>query len=166
VATKRQTAGSKGASTRKRAGTSGARSDPRRPRAPDTGSGRPLAEKLGLAPGMRGAVLGAPSGYVASLAGAGASLGAALAADLSFVQLFVTRRAELEAALPDALASLTERGALWVSWPKRSSGVATDLTEDVIREVALPLGIVDVKVCAVDVVWSGLKLVRRLRQKV
>ena len=61
-----------------------------------------------------------------------------------------------------ALHSLADRGALWVSWPKRASGVATDVTEDVVRELALPLGLVDVKVCAVDAVWSALKLVRRL----
>jgi hypothetical protein len=113
---------------------------------------------------MRGTVLDAPPGYVDGLAaGSGASLGTELAPELPFLQLFVTRRADLAAALPAALASLADRGALWVSWPKRSSGVPTDLTEDVVRELALPLGIVDVKVCAVDATWSGLKLVRRLR---
>lgn len=138
----------------------------RRPRAADTGSGRPLSAKLGLGPGVRGAVLGAPEGYLATLAGSGATLDSTLVSDLAFIQLFVTRRAELVAALPPALASLADRGALWVSWPKRSARLPTDLTEDVVRELALPLGIVDVKVCAVDTVWSGLKLVRRLRARV
>jgi hypothetical protein len=138
----------------------------KRSRAADTGSGRPLPAKLGLAAGMRGAVLGAPAGYLASLASSGAILGTRLVPELQLIQLFVTRRAELAAALPAALASLADRGALWISWPKRSAGVPSDLTEDLIRELALPLGIVDVKVCAVDAVWSGLKLVRRLRSKV
>jgi DUF3052 family protein len=130
---------------------------------PDPGySGRPLAAKLGLSTELRGAVLGAPSGYLESLGLAGAALGTRLRADLDFLQLFVTRRADLGARLPRALASLADRGMLWVSWPKRASGVATDVTEDTIRELALPLGLVDVKVCAVDEVWSGLKLVRRL----
>jgi len=133
---------------------------------PDAGySGRPLAMKLGLHDEVRGAVLGGPQGYRESLAWSGATLGDALAPGLDFIQLFVTRRDELAKALPRALASLADRGALWVSWPKRASKVPTDMTEDVVREVALPLGIVDVKVCAVDEVWSGLKLVRRLRPK-
>lgn len=136
--------------------------------AKDTGySGRPLFVKLGLDEGMRGAVLGGPPGYRESLAAdAGAELGDALAPghpELAFIQLFVTRRAELQRALPRGMKSLVDRGALWVSWPKRAARVETDVTEDVVREVALPLGLVDVKVCAVDEVWSGLKLVRRLR---
>jgi len=132
----------------------------------DTGSGRPLVDKLGLDEGMRGAVLGAPAAYRESLvADSGARLDEALAPELAFIQLFVTERAALARALPAALESLVDRGALWVSWPKRASRVATDVTEDVVREVALPLGLVDVKVCAVDEVWSGLKLVRRLPAK-
>jgi hypothetical protein len=130
---------------------------------PDAGySGRPLAAKLGLSSEQRGVVLGAPSGYRERLGLAGAALGARLRGELDFLQVFVTRRSDLAAKLPRALASLADRGMLWVSWPKRASGVATDVTEDVIRELALPLGLVDVKVCAVDEVWSGLKLVRRL----
>jgi hypothetical protein len=78
-----------------------------------------------------------------------------------FIHRFATRRAELTRALPRLAATLADDGMLWVSWPKRSSGVETDLTEDGIRTIALPLGLVDVKVCAVDKVWSGLKLVRR-----
>ena len=131
---------------------------------PDAGSGRPLVVKLGLDEGMRGAVLAGPPNYRESLiADSGARLGEALAPELAFIQVFVTRRDELARALPRAMKSLVDRGALWVSWPKRAARVETDVTEDVVREVALPLGLVDVKVCAVDEVWSGLKLVRRLR---
>jgi hypothetical protein len=137
---------------------------------PDVGySGRPLPDKLGLGAGLRGAVVGAPEGYLERILPSGAvldvSLGRADRAPLDFVQLFVVRRADLERTIPRALARLADRGMLWVSWPKRASGVTTDVTEDVVREVALPLGLVDVKVCAVDEVWSGLKLVRRLPPK-
>ena len=137
--------------------------NPETPAQRDTGSGRPLVVKLGLDEGMRGAVLGAPPAYRESLvADSGAELGEALLPELAFIQLFVTERAALQRELPRAMRSLVDRGALWVSWPKRASRVPTDVTEDVVREVALPLGLVDVKVCAVDETWSGLKLVRRL----
>jgi hypothetical protein len=130
----------------------------------DIGSGRPLVVKLGLDEGIRGAVLGGPPDYRDGLiADSGAELGEALAPELAFIQVFVTRRDDLARMLPRAMKSLVDRGALWVSWPKRAARVETDVTEDVVREVALPLGLVDVKVCAVDEVWSGLKLVRRLR---
>ena len=80
---------------------------------------------------------------------------------VDFVHLFAIARAQLVAELKRALADIDQDGAVWVSWPKKSSGVRTDLTEDVIREVALPMGLVDIKVCAVDETWSGLKLVIR-----
>jgi len=79
--------------------------------------------------------------------------------------LFVARRAELERRFPGLAASLPADGMLWVAWPKKSSGVATDVTENVLREVLLPTGWVDVKVCAVDETWSGLKFVRRLSER-
>jgi len=75
--------------------------------------------------------------------------------------LFVTSRAVLAATLPRLLGKLADGGMIWVAWPKKSSGAATDVTEDTVRDVALPLGIVDVKVCAIDATWSGLKLLRR-----
>lgn len=81
------------------------------------------------------------------------------------VLLFCPDLASLQRRWPAALARTTVDGALWVAWPKRSSGVPTDLTEDVVRGFALPHGVVDVKVCAVDQVWSGLKLVRRLSNR-
>jgi hypothetical protein len=82
-------------------------------------------------------------------------------ADAAFVHLFVSDRKTLEKELARLRKLIADNGVLWVSWPKKSSGVATDVTEDVIREVALPLGFVDVKVCAVDETWSGLKLMVR-----
>ena len=81
------------------------------------------------------------------------------------MHFFTTSRAELVARLPQLIKALQPAGALWISWPKQASRVATDVTENVIRDVALPLGVVDVKVCAVDDTWSGLKLVRRLENR-
>jgi hypothetical protein len=86
-------------------------------------------------------------------------------ASARFVHLFVRNAAELERRLPALDRALADDGMIWISWPKKSSGLATDLTEDGIRRAALLLGLVDVKVCAVDEVWSGLKVVRRLRER-
>ena len=82
-------------------------------------------------------------------------------AGIEFVHLFVTAKAALRTKLTSFRKTIHPAGVIWVSWPKKSSGVPTDITEDTIREVALPLGLVDIKVCAVDEVWSGLKLVIR-----
>jgi hypothetical protein len=126
-------------------------------------SGTPLPKKLGIAESTRLAVIGAPADYV-SLVGplpAGARLGAAPADDTKLVHLFVTEREPLAAQLKRLRASLPDDAAVWVSWPKKASRVPTTVTEDVIRELALPLGFVDVKVCAVTDIWSGLKLVVR-----
>ena len=125
-------------------------------------SATPLPKKLGLAPGMRVCAIGC-DGYV-GLVGAGdldLALQAKPGATTDLVHLFATRRHELEAWLPRLRRSLRPNAALWVSWPKKISKVQTDIVEDTIREIALPLGFVDVKVCAVDAVWSGLKLVLR-----
>jgi hypothetical protein len=85
----------------------------------------------------------------------------------TFIHLFVSDRKRLEKELKQLRKMIADTGTLWVSWPKKSSGVTTDVTEDVIREVALPLGFVDVKVCAVDETWSGLKLmIRRANRRV
>lgn len=125
-------------------------------------SGTPLPKKLGLAPGMRVCAIGCDD--YAALVGAG-DLGLAMQAKpdatTDLVHLFATRRGELEAWLPKLRRALRPDATLWVSWPKKSSKVDTDIVEGTIREVALPLGLVDVKVCAVDAVWSGLKLVLR-----
>ena len=126
-------------------------------------SGKPLAQKLGLPADARVVILGAPAGYEKTLGKLppGCRVTDRVYSGAPFIQLFVRRRSDMERRLPELLGVLGEGGMLWISWPKKSSGVATDLTEDVLREVALPLGIVDVKVCAVDATWSGLKFYRR-----
>jgi hypothetical protein len=125
-------------------------------------SGTPLPKKLGLAPGMRVCAIGFDD--YERLVGAG-ELGLALQAKpgstTDLVHLFATRRRELDTRLPKLRRALRPDATLWVSWPKKAAKVETDIVEDTIREVALPLGFVDVKVCAVDGVWSGLKLVLR-----
>jgi hypothetical protein len=130
-------------------------------------SPRSLPDKLGIKPGMRIALLNAPRGYGVTLCPLppGLSVTASLRGTFPFIQFFTTSRRDLERRFPTLARALAQDGALWVSWPKQSSGVETDLTEDVIRTVALAGGLVDVKVCAVDDVWSGLKLVRRLRDR-
>ena len=130
-------------------------------------SQRSLVEKLGIKPGMRVAILNAPRGYRATLGKlpAGVTVAVSPREPLPFIQFFAVSRSVLESRLPGLLSALEPDGALWVSWPKKASGVATDITEDVVRGVALPTGLVDVKVAAVDDVWSGLKLVRRLKNR-
>ena len=128
----------------------------------------PLAQKLGIKPGATVVALGAPAGYRKLLAPLpeGVSFNDKPAAGSSFIHLFVSERRTLEKGLKRMRKILADAGTLWVSWPKKASGVATDITEDVIREICLPLGFVDVKVCAVDETWSGLKLmIRRENRK-
>jgi hypothetical protein len=91
----------------------------------------------------------------------GARLSDRVTTESDFVHFFTKRRGELQRQLPRLRAKLSDTGTLWVSWPKKSAGVRTDVTEDMIRDVALPLGLVDTKVCAVDEIWSGLKLMIR-----
>ncbi len=130
-------------------------------------SQRSLVEKLGIKPGTRIAILNAPRGYRATLGKlpAGVTVAVNPRGQLPFIQFFAVSRSVLESRFPALLRALDPAGALWVSWPKKASGVPTDLTEDVVREIALPTGLVDVKVAAVDDVWSGLKLVRRLKTR-
>ena len=127
--------------------------------------GTPLVEKLGVAEGMRLVVLGAPRSYGALLGPlpAGARIARRLSAAAGMVHVFATRRVALGRTLRSLRGRLETAVPVWVSWPKQASGVATDVSEDVVREIALPLGYVDVKVCAIDEVWSGLKLVVRKR---
>lgn len=132
-------------------------------RAPAGYSGTPLSQKLGLKPGLRIALRGAPEDYAALVAfDLGTCTVLRRSGGFDFAHAFVRSRAELDAALRGLDAHLDDRGMIWISWPKKASKIATDLTEDGIRELALPRGLVDVKVCAVDAVWSGLKLVRRV----
>jgi hypothetical protein len=127
-------------------------------------SGTPLWKKLGYRTGASSFADGAPGGYLSLLT---------LPADvkvawldgpkrgMEFAHVFVTSATRLSAKLKSYRGTIAPGGVIWVSWPKRSSGVATDVTEDVIRRLALPIGLVDIKVCAVDEVWSGLKLMIR-----
>ena len=127
-------------------------------------SGTPLWKKLGYKTGMFAYVEGAPSNYLSLLALPADVVVTWLASaksDMEFVHLFATSASNLERKLESYRKRITPDGVIWVSWPKRSSGVKSDITEDTIRDVALPMGLVDVKVCAVDEVWSGLKLVIR-----
>ncbi len=126
-------------------------------------SGTPLARKLGLKDGARLLPVHAPDGYADWLGPlpAGTVIGSRASAMVDIAHLFCTRRADLVRELTRLRGTLRPDAATWVSWPKKASRVPTDITEDVIREVALPLGLVDIKVCAVTEVWSGLKLVVR-----
>lgn len=136
---------------------------PRRPAATAGYSGAPLVRKLGIAAGARVHVTGAPPHYRELLAPLPERVRFSdrVGKDTDLVHAFVHRRRELAALLPRLRRNLDPASVAWISWPKRASGVATDLTEEAVRELALPLGFVDVKVCAVDAVWSGLKLVVR-----
>ena len=126
-------------------------------------SGTPLAKKLGIKPGGSVCVEGAPMAYEQLLAPMpdGVNVQSAVDASTDIVHLFFTSKDRLAGALERSLQHLRPGAALWVSWPKQTSKLPTDITEDVIRDLALPLGLVDIKVCAVDDVWSGLKLVLR-----
>jgi hypothetical protein len=126
-------------------------------------SGTPLAKKLGIREGSRLFVSGAPANYRALLAPLpdAVRFGRAAGADTDLAHVFATKRAELSRALAALRRTLAPDAVVWVSWPKKSAKVASEITEDTVRELALPLGFVDVKVCAVDETWSGLKLVVR-----
>ena len=132
-------------------------------------SGTPLIKKLGIGPSAKVAVFDKPADYEELLGELpeGASLGVKIDKTTTLVHLFATERESLTEKLKTFRVKLGEAVPVWVSWPKRSAKVPTDITEDTIREVALPLGYVDIKVCAVSEVWSGLKLVvrRELRSK-
>ena len=126
-------------------------------------SGTPLAKKLGLRPGSDVVAIGAPPHYRDLLAPLPPDVrfGTRVSARTQLVHVFCDRRARLASMLARLRRVLAPDATVWVSWPKRASGIPTDITEDVIREVALPMGWVDIKVCAVDATWSGLKLVVR-----
>ena len=126
-------------------------------------SGTPLAKKLGIRAGMQVTLRDAPDGYLTWLEPLPADVGfaSAYAPGMALVHLFVTERDCLRAELASLRELIDRDGAVWVSWPKKSSKMATTITEDTIRELALPLGFVDIKVCAVNAIWSGLKLVIR-----
>ena len=126
-------------------------------------SGTPLARKLGIKPGFRVKTGGAPGDYERLLSRLpnGVQVSTRFRDKVDVWHLFVTSRSKLRAALQRAMKEIRRDGIIWVSWPKKASNVKSDVTESVIRDAALPLGLVDVKVCAVDDTWSGLKLVIR-----
>jgi len=120
-------------------------------------SGTPLPKKLGVKDGHRVAIVGAPKSF--SLDGVPAT--SRLAGSLDVIVAFVVKRAELARRLGDFRKHMSPACGLWIAFPKRASGVATDVTEHVVRELALPTGLVDNKVCAIDETWTGLRLVIR-----
>jgi hypothetical protein len=130
-------------------------------------SGTPLPRKLGIKEGQRVAFPGAPPGFEPGLGElpAGVDVRAQARGKLDVVVCFLKRRAELERRFDSLSRAIFPDGGLWIAWPKRASGVATDLTEDVVREVALARGLVDNKVCAIDQTWSALRLVYRLADR-
>jgi hypothetical protein len=129
-------------------------------------SGTPLVKKLGIKPGFNIALLNAPMGYANELdLPAGVSINSRSGKLLDFAQLFVKNEKELKTKFSKYAKRLNASGMLWVSWPKKSSGVPSDLSENVVREIGLAAGLVDVKVCAVSEVWSGLKFVYRLKDR-
>ena len=130
-------------------------------------SDTPLAQKLGIKPAMTITVINEPANY-RQLLGEGADgveFSDRIRSDSAFVHAFTTRRGELEKQLSRLRKKIPDTGTVWVSWPKKWARAPTDVTEDVIRAVALPLGFVDVKVCAIDETWSGLKLMIRREQR-
>ncbi|MGN6820733.1 MAG: hypothetical protein ACTHJR_18915 [Sphingomonas sp.] len=132
--------------------------------APSAGySGTPLAKKLNLASGIRAWFHAMPESVRAEIdpAAIGLILVDTPEPGIEAAHIFVTERVELERLIDELRASIAPAGQIWVSWPKKASKMPTDITEDSIREVALPTGLVDIKVCAIDAIWSGLKLVIR-----
>ncbi len=130
-------------------------------------SGTPLAKKLGIKPGARVRTQNAPEHYPELLEPLppGVVLSSRLTREVDLYHLFTRSRRELREELPKMLSRIRRDGMIWVSWPKKASGIASEILENDVRAEALPLGLVDVKVCAVDETWSGLKLVIRKRNR-
>lgn len=130
-------------------------------------SGTPLAQKLGIKAGDAVAMAGAPEGFATGLGPlkAGVRLLTPRARSADLVIVFATRRPDMTRRFHRAMRQIPANGAIWVAWPKRSSGLATDLTEEVMRELFLPTGMVDNKVCAIDETWSGLRFVVRVENR-
>jgi hypothetical protein len=124
-------------------------------------SGTPLWRKLGIRPGDTVTLLDAPPGFAIADLPAGVQVHRAIQGRSAVIVAFHTTRSTIAHRFPTLMRALEVDGGLWIAWPKRSSGVPTDVTEDVVRDVALPTGMVDNKVCAIDETWSGLRLVLR-----
>lgn len=130
-------------------------------------SQKTLAEKLGIKPGFHIAIICDPPDYKKTLGKLDASVtvDSRLKGDYDFIHFFTKSRAEYQTRFHNLKQHLKQKGMIWISWPKKASKIATDLDENIIREYALENGLVDVKVCAVDETWSGLKLVIRLKDR-
>jgi hypothetical protein len=124
-------------------------------------SGTPLPKKLGIKDASRVVLLGAPKGFAID----GVQAASRLGSEHDVIVLFSNSRSTLERDFRKARQALAPAGGLWVAWPKKSSGVATDLDENVIRKIGLAEGLVDNKVCAIDETWSGLRFVIRLKDR-
>ncbi|MCB0724296.1 MAG: DUF3052 family protein [Ignavibacteriae bacterium] len=124
-------------------------------------SGTPLVKKLGIKEGFKVRFINKPKNYMDLLEEIPPAVKQIKTGKADFVHIFTKSRKELASELKKNMRSIEQDGMIWVSWPKKASKIQTDITEDVIREVALPMGLVDIKVCAVDDIWSGLKLVIR-----
>ncbi len=128
-------------------------------------SGTPLVDKLGIRPGARVQLVSQPEDFAALLGPLPDGSQVAVRGVLDFAMLFVKSQSDLRKRFARLRDRLESNGMLWVAWPKKTSGVETDLTEGIVREFGLESGLVDVKVCAVDDTWSGLKFVRRLKDR-
>jgi hypothetical protein len=130
-------------------------------------SGTPLLQKLGIKPGMRVLMLDAPRDFGGTLGKLpeGVKLEKESARDLDVIISFEKERKQMERSLPAIKRGIAQSGMIWMAWPKKAARVKTDVTEDVIRDRALAIGLVDVKVCAIDETWSGLKLVIPLKDR-
>lgn len=131
-------------------------------------SATPLVKKLGFKEGFRAAVVNPPPGFQRELEPLPEDvqiIAVSLPKGLDLILLFVETQQQLENELPRLQRKLAQNGMLWIAWPKRASGVPTDLSENIIRSIGLDAGLVDVKVCAVNDIWSGLKFVYRLKDR-
>jgi hypothetical protein len=129
-------------------------------------SGTPLPQKLGIKEGHKVVLVGAPAGFDLGTVPAGATIATrASGSEYDVLVVFVRKRDDLIKQLASLRPKMAQAGGLWIAWPKRASGVPTDIVEDTIREVALPTGLVDNKVCAIDETWSGLRLVIRKQNR-
>ena len=128
-------------------------------------SGTPLVAKLGIKKGARAVFIAAPKDFPATLGPLPEGVRMTRSGTVDFAILFVTKFTELAKRFGELRDRLETNGMLWIAWPKKSSGVSTDVDENLIREFGLREGLVDVKVCAIDATWSGLKFVRRLRDR-
>jgi hypothetical protein len=130
-------------------------------------SGTPLTKKLGIKEDFRVALVGAPDRFLEELSDLprGVTFVTSLAAQLDLILFFVKSQAEMTRNFPRLAAKLKPAGMLWIAWPKKASGVSTDLSDNSVRQIGLDAGLVDVKVCAVNEIWSGLKFVIRVKDR-